>query len=69
MSGQLTANIPHTVSIHKVVIGFIAGFLAVLVFHQPVLALLSSLGLAKATLYAMDPTAPFGVPRVISIAF
>ena len=69
MPGQLTANIPHTVSTHKVVIGFIAGFLAVLVFHQPVLALLDALGVAKAPIYAMAATPPLGVPRVISLAF
>ena len=54
---------------HKLVIGFGAGFLAVLVFHQPMLALLTAIGLAKASVYAMDPSAPFGVPRVISLAF
>jgi hypothetical protein len=69
MSVQLTANIPHTVSIHKVVIGFVAGFLAVLAFHQPVLAFLDALGIAKAPIYAMAGTPPLGVPRVISLAF
>jgi hypothetical protein len=69
MPHQLAADIPPSLSVHKLVIGFGAGFLAVLVFHQPMLALLTAIGLAKASVYAMDPSAPFGVPRVISLAF
>ena len=53
----------------KLLLGFVAGFIAVLLFHQPALALLTELGLAKATTYAFNPVPPFGVPRVISIAF
>lgn len=56
-------------SARKLLIGFIAGFVAVLLFHQPALALLTELGFAKATTYALNPAAPFGVPRVISISF
>ena len=50
---QLTANIPRSVSVHKVVLGFIAGFLAVLLLHQPVLAFLTSVGLAKANVWGV----------------
>lgn len=53
----------------KLLLGFVAGFIAVLLFHQPALALLTELGFAKATTYAFNPTPPFNVPRVISIAF
>lgn len=69
MPAELTTRAPHSVSIHKIVIGFIAGFLAVLLFHQPVLALLVALGVSKATVYSMQATAPFGVPQLLSIAF
>ena len=68
MPHQLAADIPPSLSVHKLVIGLGAGFLAVFVFHQPMLALLTAIGLAKASVYAMDPSAPFGVPRVISLA-
>ena len=53
----------------KLWIGFLAGFIAVLLFHQPILALLSQLGIAKATVYSFKATAPLGVPQVLSIAF
>lgn len=52
-----------------VLTGFISGFIAVLVFHQPMLLLLSAAGFAKAGVYSMQHTAPFGVPQVISLAF
>jgi hypothetical protein len=53
----------------KLLLGFIAGFIAVLLFHQPMLAILNQAGIAKANLYSMRETAPFGVPQVISLAF
>jgi hypothetical protein len=56
-------------SAHKLFYGFVAGFLAVLLFHQPTLAILTELGVAKASVYSARPTAPFGVPQVVSIAF
>lgn len=53
----------------NLILGFIAGFVAVLLFHQPVLAVLSQIGVAKAGVYSLTPTAPLGVPQVISLAF
>lgn len=53
----------------KLLFGFVAGFLAVLLFHQPVLALLSEIGLAQAHVYSFTATAPLGVPQVISLSF
>jgi hypothetical protein len=53
----------------KLLLGFVAGFLATLLFHQPVLSLLTRLGVAKANVYSMTSTAPLGVPQVISLAF
>ena len=49
--------------------GFIAGFLATLVFHQLVLAMLWRVGLAPFGPFSMAATQPFGVPAVISLAF
>ena len=50
---------------------FAAGFLAVLLGHQPMAAALNALGLAPAgfAAYALDPVPPLGVPTVISKAF
>jgi hypothetical protein len=49
--------------------GFASGFLAVLVFHQGMLALLHAQGVTPRGAWAMDPTKPFGVPLVMSAAF
>jgi hypothetical protein len=53
----------------KLLLGFLAGFIATLLFHQPALALLNELGIAKGNLYSFRAIAPFGVPQVISLAF
>ena len=47
---------------------FVSGFLATLVFHQGVLALLHTVGPAPMP-FDMTATAPLHVPRVISLAF
>lgn len=49
--------------------GFIAGFLATLIFHQLTLLLLWKAGIAPFAPFSMAPTHPFGVPAVISLAF
>lgn len=49
--------------------GFIAGAVAVLVFHQVALWVLNLLGLVPVSPWSFAPTAPFGVPAVISAAF
>jgi hypothetical protein len=53
----------------RVVFGFVAGFVATLVFHQGLLALLWAVHLAPSFPWSMRPVPPFGVPSVISIAF
>ena len=58
-----------TVSNRKLLIGFIAGFFAVLFFHQPVLALLTQAGYAKAATYSFAASGPLGVPQVLSLSF
>jgi hypothetical protein len=49
--------------------GFIAGFAATLVFHQGMLSILHSSGLAPMTVFDMQSTQPFGVPHIWSLAF
>ncbi len=55
----------------RIAIVFAAGFLAVLLGHQPTVAALNALGIAPAgfTPYSLDPVPPLGVPSVISKAF
>ncbi|MGN6185339.1 MAG: hypothetical protein ACTHQM_17000 [Thermoanaerobaculia bacterium] len=48
---------------------FIAGLLAVPLFHQAVLYVLHTIGLTTRKPFAMTPTAPFGVPQTFSLAF
>ena len=47
---------------------FIAGFVAVLTFHQGLVWLLDFQGIILATPWNMTPVAPLGVPAVISAA-
>lgn len=53
----------------RIVNGFIAGFVAVLVFHQTALLLLRLAGMTPAVPWSMSPVPPFGVPAVLSLAF
>ena len=53
----------------RLFLGFIAGFLATLIFHQTVLALLWRAGLAPFGPFSMAPTQPLGIPAFISLAF
>lgn len=49
--------------------GFVGGFLATLIFHQSALAVLWQAGLAPFAPFSLAPTAPVGVPAVVSLAF
>jgi hypothetical protein len=49
--------------------GFIAGFLATLLFHQPGRALLHAVGLVAEPAFNMQPVPPFGVSAVVQLAF
>jgi hypothetical protein len=53
----------------RVLLEFFAGFAATIFFHQPVLWILHTMGIAPRGPYAMTPVPPFGVPSVISLAF
>lgn len=48
---------------------FAAGFVATLVFHQGLFALLHLAGLVPVPAYNFSPVPPLGVPAVISLAF
>ena len=50
-------------------IAFVAGFLAVPLFHQPMLALLGAIGVTSAVPYVTRPVPPLGVPQIVSQAF
>lgn len=53
----------------RALIGFVAGFVATLTFHQIALQLLHLAHVAPAAAWGMNPVPPFGVPAVISLAF
>ena len=53
----------------RALLGFVAGFVATLVFHQIALQLLHMAGMAPNPAWPMKPVPPFGVPQVISLAF
>jgi hypothetical protein len=52
-----------------ITIGFIAGAVAVLIFHQGAVALLGALGMTERVPYTMQATHPFGVPQLWSLTF
>lgn len=53
----------------RYLLSFLAGFLATLVFHQGLLAILHRAGASPRAAYSMAPAGPFGVPQVLSLAF
>lgn len=50
-------------------IAFLAGFLSTLIFHQGVIGAFSLLELAAVRPFDFHAVPPFGVPKVISLAF
>ena len=50
-------------------VGFVAGAVSVLLFHQGALALLYAAGIAPRPPFSFAPTAPWGVPQLWSLAF
>jgi hypothetical protein len=51
------------------VVGFVSGFVSVLLFHQGAAELLHAIGLASRAPYSMEATRPLGVPVLFSLAF
>ncbi len=52
-----------------VIVGFVAGALSVLIFHQLGFWLSNELGYTRASLYNMRGVPPWGVPTIVSSAF
>ena len=50
------------------IVGFLAGAAAVLLFHQSALALLHALQLSRSAPFSFTPTQPFGLPPLWSLA-
>jgi len=53
----------------QIIFGFIAGFIATLIFHQLLLTLFWGVGFASLKPFNMDPVYPFGLPSIISFSF
>jgi hypothetical protein len=51
------------------IVGFVSGFLAVLIFHQAAAGFLYELQWTPRAPYSMAAVAPLGVPQVLSLAF
>ncbi len=56
-------------SSRRLLYAFCAGFIAVLVFHQGMLALLHTAGITPRAPFPLQPTQPFHVPTIWSLAF
>lgn len=56
-------------ALSRFLLGFIAGFISVLLFHQGMLALLHAVQIASRSPFATAPTQPFGIPQIWSSAF
>ena len=50
-------------------LAFLSGFIATLLFHQGLLQVLHMAGVVPSAAWNMEPVPPFGVPRVLSLAF
>jgi hypothetical protein len=53
----------------SLVVGFVSGAGAVVVFHQGAAAVLHAMDLTARIPYSLEPTRPFGVPQLWSLAF
>jgi hypothetical protein len=70
MSRLSSARTPAAkVSPRLVATAFVAGALAVPVFHQLLFLLLYLLGVIPVAPFSLEPTKPFGVPEVVSASF
>jgi hypothetical protein len=67
-SSSVQASHP-PISVSTLVMAFIAGALAVPVFHQILLLLLYLSGIVPFAPFSFAPTKPFGVPDLLSISF
>ncbi len=54
---------------NRFIFAFISGFIAVLVFHQGMLTFLNSIEFTARAPFPIQPTKPFGIPIIWSLAF
>jgi hypothetical protein len=66
MATLLSADVPLA---RRFVLGFVAGAVAVLAFHQVVVLLLGLLGAIPPRAYAITPVPPFSVPTIVNSLF
>jgi hypothetical protein len=70
MTSQALHHYPHRAELSRwIIVGFISGAVSVLLFHQGAAALLHALELTARAPYSMQPTRPWGIPQLWSIAF
>ncbi|QCK88430.1 hypothetical protein E8L99_23055 [Phreatobacter aquaticus] len=53
----------------RLLLGFIAGALSVLIFHQPTIYGLTQLGLINGNIYQMGAVGPLGIPQIANQCF
>lgn len=53
----------------RLALGFVAGFLATLTFHQAAVALVGALGIAPTRPWNLAPVGPLRVPALLNVAF
>ena len=64
-----SASLTVSTSATRLLLGFVAAFLATLTFHQIGIWVLHAVGLTGATPWVTTPIPPLGVPSVLSLAF
>jgi hypothetical protein len=70
MTTHALTHHPHRSSLARWIgVGLLSGALAVLLFHQPIAALLHSLGIIPRAPYSMQSTKPFGLAQLWSLVF
>ena len=64
-----SASLTVSASAVRLALGFVAGFLATITFHQIGISVLHAVGYIPFAAWDTAPRAPFGVPAVISLSF
>jgi len=64
-----SASLQSSSSVTRLLFGFIAGFIATLIFHQIGLLLLHFAGVTRNMPYNMNSVPPFDVPQFVSLSF
>ncbi|NJK48777.1 hypothetical protein HC931_11875 [Candidatus Gracilibacteria bacterium] len=59
----------HQSRILHLLFAFAAGFISVLLFHQGMLIFLNQINFTQFPVYPTNPTQPFGIPAILSMAF